>query len=115
MFLMLVALLLSTDPPPADTAPVRTAATVQVLVTDRDGSPLPSAHVVVNGASEREGHTDKAGRVTFVNVAEGAYKLTVDRREFITLQKEFSVDARRESMVVGAELSPTPGVAARNR
>jgi hypothetical protein len=115
MVLMLVVLLLLTDPTPAETTPARTVATGHVVVTDRDGSPLQSAHVLVSGISSREGNTDTAGRVTFANVKEGDYKLTVDRKEFITLQKEFTVDTSRESVTVGAELSRASVVATRER
>jgi Carboxypeptidase regulatory-like domain len=117
MLLMFIVLLLTTDPAPAETAPppVTTTAKVHVFVTDRDGTPLPSAHVVVRGASEREGQTDTAGRVTFENVRQGEYALTVDRTEFITLQKDFTVESSRESMAVSAALSRAKAGAARRR
>src|SRR6185436_4907057 len=59
--LLCLFLLASAVAPAAQAAPaVQTTATVNVLVTDRHGKPLPSARVIVNGASGREGSTNGA-------------------------------------------------------
>ena len=94
----------------APTAPaaVRATATVDVLVTDRLGKPLSSAHVVVDGMAEREGDTNAAGHVVFKNMKAGAYRLQVERDRFITFEKEFTVRSQRGSTPVVAALSPVP-------
>jgi hypothetical protein len=108
----IIFLLLSAAPAPAATAPVR-PTTVDVLVTDRYGKPLQSAHVVVDGVSEREGDTDASGHVMFRNMTAGTYKLQVERDAFITLQKEFMVRPGSGSVAVLASLSPGGAAAAR--
>ena len=84
---------------------VQNTATVNVLVTDRGGKPLPSAHVLINGVTEREGHTDKAGRVVFRNMEAGSYTLRVERDKFITFEKDFAVRDQAGSTPVVAALS----------
>ena len=87
------------------TPTVQTSAMVNVLVTDRGGKPLPSAHVVINGATEREGDTNKAGRVVFTNMEAGSYTLRVERDKFITFEKDFAVREQTGSTPVVAALS----------
>jgi mannose-6-phosphate isomerase-like protein (cupin superfamily) len=114
MLSSIVVLLLSAAPAPADPATVvPSAATVQVTVTDRRGSPLRSARVAVAGASEREGTTDAKGRVVFRNVLPGDYMLEVQRDAFITFQKEFTVAPGRDAVSVAAALSPTSSIPSR--
>ena len=96
---------------PATAAPARAATTVDVLVTDRRGRPLPSAHVVIDGVSEREGNTDTAGRIVFRNMTPGAYKMLVARDAYITFEKEFEIRTGRRSLKVSAALSPTSSLA----
>ena len=93
--------------PVANAAPaIQTTMTVNVLVTDRHGKPLPSAHVMVNGETERQGNTNKAGRVVFTNLEPGSYTLRVERDKFITFEKDFDVRAQRGPVPVFAALSP---------
>ena len=87
------------------TPAIQNTATVNVLVTDRGGKPLPSAHVLINGVTEREGNTNKSGRVVFTNMEAGAYTLRVERDRFITFEKDFAVQGQRESTRVVAALS----------
>jgi mannose-6-phosphate isomerase-like protein (cupin superfamily) len=98
---------------PAAIAPPRAVATVDVLVTDRRGRPLPSARVVIDGISEREGTTNTAGRIVFRNMTPGAYKLQVARDAYITFEKEFEIRTARRSLKVSAALSPTSSLSAR--
>jgi len=105
-------LLASAAAAPAAAATVRAVATVDVLVTDRQGRPLPSAHVVIDGISDREGLTNASGHVVFRSMRAGAYKVQVERVAFITFEKEFSVRAQKERTSVVAALSPAASVAA---
>jgi mannose-6-phosphate isomerase-like protein (cupin superfamily) len=100
---LLVALLAASPAPAA--VPVHKAATVDVLVTDRRGKPLPSANVSIEGSSQREGRTDSRGRIVFKNVAAGAYMLQVERDAFVTFGKEFTVAAGHRPTSVVAALS----------
>jgi len=113
MLAPLCLVMLSAATTPATAAPVRAAATVDVLVTDRRGRPLPSAHVVIDGMSEREGNTNTAGHIVFRNVTPGAYKMQVARDAYIAFEKEFEIRPGRRSLKVSAALSPTTSLAAR--
>jgi mannose-6-phosphate isomerase-like protein (cupin superfamily) len=104
--------LLATTAAPA-TAAVQAATTVDVLVTDRHGRPLQSAHVRVDGASDREGNTNATGHVVFRSMGTGAYKLRVERLAFITFEKEFTVRPKQGRASVAAALSPVLPVAPR--
>ena len=95
------------------TTPDNATATVNVLVTDRHGKPLPSAHVVVTGESAREGRTNSAGRIVFTNVQAGSYILRVERDTFITFEKDFAVRGQSGSTRVFAAISPVSSLAAR--
>ena len=86
--------------------------TVNVLVTDRQGKPLPSARVVVNG-SEHAGVTNKAGRVVFANMRTGSYTLRVERDAFITFEKDFDVHDEKGPYLVVAAISPLASLPAR--
>ena len=112
--LLCLFLLASAVAPAANAAPaIATTATVNVMVTDRHGTPLPSARVMVNGATGREGNTNKAGRVVFTNLEAGSYTLRVERDKFITFEKDFDVRGRRGSIPVFAALSPVASLPAR--
>ena len=108
MITSIVLFMLGSSSSVTTTTPLHPPAAVEVLVTDRTGTPVPSARVAVGGTSEREGVTDAGGHVTFRNMAAGTYKMTVGRDAFVTLQKEFTVPAGRASVSVQAALSPDP-------
>ena len=106
-------LLASAVAPAAETTPARQATTtVNVLVTDRQGKPLPSARVVVNG-TEHAGVTNKAGRVVFTNMTSGSYILRVERDAFITFEKDFEVRDDKGPYLVVAAISLLESPAAR--
>jgi len=111
--LLCLFLLASTVAPAAQAAPAVQTATVNVLVTDRHGKPLPSARVIVNGASGREGNTNGAGRVVFTNMETGAYTLRVERDAFITFEKDFTVSGQTGSLPVVAAISPVASLRTR--
>jgi hypothetical protein len=106
-------LLASALAPAANDTPVLDATTtINVLVTDRRGNPLPSAQVVVNG-SEHKGVTNKSGRVVFTNIKTGSYTLRVERQQYITFEKDFAVDDHGGSIPVVAAISPLASLPAR--
>lgn len=109
LFLLAPAL----GPAPETTPAIQTNATVNVLVTDRHGNPLRSAHVVANGVSEHKGVTNNAGRVVFTNVKSGSYTLRVERNTFITFEKDFDVSEQKGPYLVVAAVSPLASLAAR--
>ena len=113
MFSLGLFLLASAVAPAADATPaIQTTATVDVLVTDRRGKPIPSAHVIVNGLPERKGTTNHAGHVVFTKMESGSYTLRVERDKFITFEKDFSVRQSRWIPVVAA-ISPVSSLKAR--
>ena len=115
--LLCLFLLASAVAPAATAAPatpaIQTTATVSVLVTDRRGKPVPSAHVRVNGVSEREGNTNGAGRVVFTDMETGDYVLRVEHNKFITFEKDFAVRGERGPIPVVAAVSPVSSVTVR--
>src|SRR5262245_7158331 len=113
MLAPLCLVMLSAATTPATAAPARAVATVDVLITDRRGRPLPSAHVVIDGVSDREGNTNTAGHIVFRNMTPGAYKMQVARDAYITFEKEFEIRTGRGSLKVTAALSPTSSLAVR--
>ena len=108
-------LLASALAPAAQATPaVEATSTANVLVTDRLGKPLPSARVVVYGESEREGTTNDAGRVVFTNLKAGSYMLRVERDQFITFEKEFTVYGQWQwTPAVVAAISPVSSLPVR--
>ena len=112
-FLPCLFLLASAVAPAAETTPaIQTNATVNVLVADRHGKPLPSARVMVNGELERKGVTNSAGRVVFTNMKTGSYTLRVERDKFITFEKDFEVRDQKGPIPVFASISPLSSLAA---
>jgi hypothetical protein len=105
-------LLASAVAPAAETTPAIQTTTVNVLVTDRQSKPVPSARVVLNG-SEHAGVTNKAGRVVFTNMKTGSYTLRVERDTFITFEKDFDVREEMGPYLVVAAISPRASLAAR--
>jgi hypothetical protein len=110
--LLCLFLLASAVAPAAETPPAIQTTTVNVLVTDRHGKPLPSARVVVNG-SEHTGVSNNAGRVVFTNMKAGSYTLRVERDTFITFEKDFDVRDEKGPYLVVAAISPLASLAAR--
>ena len=108
LFLLASAVAPATEP----TAAIPATTTVNVLVTDRQGKPLPSARVVVNG-SEHAGVTNKSGRVVFTNMNSGEYTLRIERDKFITLEKDFGVRDQKGPYLVVAAISPLTSLPAR--
>lgn len=108
LFLLASAVAPATEP----TSTSQPTTTVNVLVTDRQGKPVPSARVVVNG-SEHAGMTNKSGRVVFTNMNSGAYTLRVERDTFITFEKDFDVRDEKGPYLVVAAISPLASVPAR--
>ena len=107
-------LLASTVAPAAMATPAEeTTTTVNVLVTDRQGKPVPSAHVIVKGEPGRDGNTNNAGRVVFTNMESGSYILRVERDKFITFEKDFAVHDEKGPYLVVAAISPLESLAAR--
>lgn len=109
---LLLFLLSSAVAPAAETPAAQATTTVNVLVTDRQGKPLRSARVVVNG-SEHAGVTNNAGRVVFTNMKSGSYILRVERDAFITFEKDFDVRDDKGPYLVVAAISPLESPAAR--
>jgi mannose-6-phosphate isomerase-like protein (cupin superfamily) len=92
-------------------APVRQAPAVRpsisVLVTDRQGRPLPKILVNAEGPTRREGTTGDDGSVMLSNVGPGTYRLRFEGPETVTFEKEVVVAAGRPVKTT-AELSAAP-------
>jgi hypothetical protein len=78
-----------------------------VLVTDRQGDPIPDVEVTAVGAADRDGTTGADGNVAFRNLGAGAYRLRFEHPSFVTFEKEVSMQAGR-SLRTTAALSPAP-------
>jgi len=106
MLFMLVAAASQTTTP---ATPIRPASRIEVLVTDRSGTTIGSAHVTVEGLSLREGTTPVTGLMTFQGVRAGNYVLHVERDGFIAFEKPFIVAAGRTTSLVAA-MSAVPAI-----
>jgi hypothetical protein len=96
--------------PPAQTAAPRQAAarpTITVMVTDRQGRPLPDVAVRATGAMERDGRTDAEGTIVLRNLVSGTYRLRFESPGTITFEREVTVAAGRPVKTI-AELNPAP-------
>jgi mannose-6-phosphate isomerase-like protein (cupin superfamily) len=91
-------------------APAATRATMTILVTDRQGKPIPGVDVGVTGPAERDGKTDETGTVAFRNMGGGTYRLRFEHPEFITFEREVSMQAGR-TLRPQVALSPAPAPA----
>jgi hypothetical protein len=78
-----------------------------VLVTDRIGKVLSDVEVGVTGPVERDGTTDAEGTVALRNMGAGTYRLRFEHPEFITLEREVTMQAGR-TLKTTAALSPAP-------
>jgi hypothetical protein len=95
--------------PPAQTTPKPPAArpSITVLVTDRQGKPLPEIAIKATGPMERDGKTDSDGTIVLRNLNPGTYRLRFEGTGTITLEREITVAAGRPVKTT-AELSPAP-------
>jgi hypothetical protein len=100
VFVLALAAAQVAEPPTAG----QETATVNVLVTDRRGKPVPSARVMVHGEPGRQGSTDQTGRIVFTDMTSGSYTLRVERDKYVTFEKDFIVYGQKGSVV--AAISP---------
>jgi mannose-6-phosphate isomerase-like protein (cupin superfamily) len=84
-------------------------ASMTLLVTDRQGKALENIEVVVTGAMERDGKTDQGGNVVFRNLGAGTYRLRFSHEDFITLEREVTMQAGRPLRTsVALHKAPSP-------
>ena len=95
---------------PAQAAPMRAAMTL--LVTDRQGKVLSDVAVGVTGAMERDGKTDATGSIVFRNLGAGTYRLRFEHPDFVTLEREVTMQTgrplRTSVALHSAPAPPTP-------
>jgi mannose-6-phosphate isomerase-like protein (cupin superfamily) len=105
--------------PPAGSKPQTPAAeakpqpavrpTVTVFVTDRSGQPISSVSVKASGPVERTGSTDVEGTLVFRNVTAGSYRLRFEHGQYVTLDRDITVQAGRPlKTTVALDLAPPP-------
>jgi hypothetical protein len=96
-------------PAPTATAPRPPVArpSITVLVTDRQGRPLPDVTVKATGPMDREGKTDAEGTVLLRNIAAGTYRLQFESPTTIPFEREVTVVAGRPVKMT-AELTAAP-------
>lgn len=93
------------------TPPVR--ATVTVLVTDMQGSPMAGVDVSATGPMKRAGTTDEKGTLVLRNVAPGDYRLRFEHEGNITLERDITVEKRAINVTAALdEAPPAPAPAA---
>jgi len=101
------------DPSVRQTAPKPPAAqpaartTMTVFVTDRSGKPIADAVVKAAGPVEREGTTDAEGNLLLRNVNAGSYRLRIEHKDFVTLERDVTVQAGRP-LKASAALTAAP-------
>jgi mannose-6-phosphate isomerase-like protein (cupin superfamily) len=78
-----------------------------VMVTDRQGRALEGVQVSAAGPVERDGTTEADGTVAFRNMNGGVYRLRFEHAEFITLEREVTVQPGR-ALRTAAALNPAP-------
>jgi hypothetical protein len=81
-------------------------ATLAILVSDTDGSPVGGVMVTVEGAASRSARTE-AGKIVFEGVPAGAYRLRFEKEGFITLERELTARAG-PPVDVKVTLTPAP-------
>ena len=83
--------------------------TLTALVTNLEGTPLPDVAVSADGPVDREGSTDAQGTITFRNMNAGQYRLRFLHDEYVTLEKDVTVQAGRPLKVaVSLNAAPAP-------
>jgi mannose-6-phosphate isomerase-like protein (cupin superfamily) len=94
-------------PKPAAQPATRTSITVSV--TDRSGKPIADSVVKAAGPVEREGTTDAEGNVVLRSVNAGSYRLRFEHEDFVTLERDVTVQAGRPlKMSVALTAAPPP-------
>src|ERR1700681_4057426 len=93
--LTVFVLVLATAQQPTPAIPPRrpppTTTSMEILVTDRSGTPTAHADVVAEGPSSRAGATDANGLTTFHMVPGGTYRVRATCDGFVALEKEVIV------------------------
>jgi mannose-6-phosphate isomerase-like protein (cupin superfamily) len=90
-----------TQPPPqtAPQPPSRAAPaarpTVTLFVTDAEGKPIADVLVKASGPANREGRTDAEGTILFRNMTAGAYRLRLEHDDYVTLERDVTLQAGR--------------------
>jgi len=92
-------------PPAQPSGAART--TITIFVTDQSGKPVADALVKATGPVNRDGKTDAEGTLVFRNVNAGNYRLRFEHDEYITLEREVTVQAGRP-LKTSAALSAAP-------
>src|SRR5438445_151524 len=69
------------------------SVSVRVAVRDQDGASLDGVRITLSGDASGEFTTAGAGIVILSNVKDGTYRAHCERDGFITLEREFSVQA----------------------
>jgi mannose-6-phosphate isomerase-like protein (cupin superfamily) len=78
-----------------------------VFVTDQSGQPIAEALVKVTGPVNRDGTTDAEGNLVFRNVTSGNYRLRFEHKDFVTLEREVTVQPGRP-LKASAALNAAP-------
>lgn len=81
---------------------------VTVLVTDMGGKPLQGVSVRASGPVEREAATDADGTVTLANLSAGSYRLRFEHDEYVTLEREVTVQTRALKTTAALSAAPPP-------
>lgn len=95
---------------PAQPRPAPSRATMSVLVTDREGNPIADVAVGVTGPVDRDGKSDAGGNVLFRNLGAGTYRLRFEHPDFVTLEREVTMQAGR-ALKTSAALHSAPQAA----
>jgi mannose-6-phosphate isomerase-like protein (cupin superfamily) len=74
----------------ARSTPPRTTS-VRVSVRDAKGESLEGVRLILSGGAEGEYETAAAGTAVLTNIKDGLYRITCERKGFITLEREFSI------------------------
>jgi mannose-6-phosphate isomerase-like protein (cupin superfamily) len=92
-------------------APAPASTTATITVTDRSGSPLADARVVLTGELDRSGSTQSNGSVKFDTIRPGVYRARIEKDGYDVLEREFEWRAGQPAPTPSVALSPAPPAA----
>jgi mannose-6-phosphate isomerase-like protein (cupin superfamily) len=95
-------------PKPAARPSTSARLTMMVFVTDTTGAPVPGAEVSVSGPITREGVTGKEGNVKLQGLRAGQYRLHLEAKGFVTLEKEVTVRSGVNEVEASLTRAPAP-------
>jgi hypothetical protein len=80
---------------------------VRVAVRDKDGATLEGVHIALSGDVSGDFTTAGAGTAILPNMKDGNYRMRLERKGYVTLEREFAIHAGAPA-AVDVTLTPEP-------